>query len=137
MTLDEYYLLQALIEARKSEPISSPNPAVGAVIVKHNKIIGKGFTQSPGKHHAEVVAIKNCKENPNNATMYVTLEPCSHFGKTPPCVDLIIEKKIKRVVIGIKDPNPIVNGKGIKKLKKAGIYVTTSILKDKIIEQMQ
>jgi len=137
MDLDEYYLLKALIEARKAEPTCSPNPAVGAIIVKNNQIIGSGFTQSPGRPHAEVAAINKCKINPENATMYVTLEPCSHYGKTPPCVDLIISKKVKRVVIGIKDPNPLVNGKGIKKLKQVGIEVKTGVLKDKIIEQLQ
>lgn len=137
MDWDKHYLLKALIEARKAEPICSPNPAVGAIIVKNNKIIGRGFTQPAGKSHAEVVAINRCKINPENAIMYVTLEPCSHYGKTPPCTDLLILRKIKRVVIGIKDPNSLVNGRGIRKLKQAGIEVKVGLLKDKIIKQMQ
>ncbi len=135
MNKDEYFMYQALIEARKAEPISSPNPAVGAVIVKNEKIIGKGHTQHPGKPHAEVMAIRNSKKDVSNSTMYVTLEPCSHFGRTPPCTDLIIEKKIKRVVIGIKDVNPVV--KGITKLKKAGVSVEINILKNKVRDQLQ
>lgn len=137
MEKDEFYLYQALIESRKALPLSSPNPSVGAIIVKNNKIIGKGFTQKYGGPHAEVVAIKNCNSDPKDSTLYVTLEPCSHFGKTPPCTDLIISKKIKRVVIGIKDPNPIVNGKGIKILKSNGIEVKFNILKEKVEEELQ
>jgi diaminohydroxyphosphoribosylaminopyrimidine deaminase/5-amino-6-(5-phosphoribosylamino)uracil reductase len=137
MEKEEYYLYQALIESRKAQAISSPNPSVGAIIVKNGRIIGKGWTQFYGGPHAEVMAFKNCNEDPSGATLYVTLEPCSHYGKTPPCTDLIISKKIKKVVIGIEDPNPIVCGNGIKKLKSAGIEVKTGILKEKIEKELQ
>ncbi len=134
---DEYFMRLALHESRKARAISSPNPNVGAVIVKNNRVISAGFTSNYGGPHAEVVAIKNSPVPVKNATMYVTLEPCSHFGKTPPCADLIIKHKFKRVVIGIKDVNPVVCGNGIKKLKKAGIEVKTGVLKKQIENELQ
>ncbi len=130
-------MLQALHESRKARSLSSPNPNVGAVIVKNNCIISKGHTQKAGKEHAEVYAVNNASENLKGSSLYVTLEPCSHHGKTPPCVDLIIKKGIKNVFIGIKDPNPIVSGNGIKKLKKAEINVKINILKNKILDELQ
>lgn len=130
-------MLQALIESRKARAFSSPNPNVGAVLVKNNKIISKGHTQIPGKEHAEVMAIKKASNDIKGASLYVTLEPCSHYGRTPPCSDLIIKKKIKNVFIGIKDPHPIVYGKGIKKLKQNNITVITGILKNKIEDELQ
>ena len=109
----------------------NPNPLVGAVIVNDGKIIGKGYHESYGKAHAEINAFKDAEtELIEGSTMYVTLEPCSHYGKTPPCVDQI-ENRIKRVVIGMVDPNPLVSGKGVKKLQEAGIDVTVGILEDK------
>ncbi len=108
----------------------SPNPMVGSVIVHEGKIIGEGWHDKFGGPHAEVNAIRSIS-NPDilqQSTLYVTLEPCNHFGKTPPCTDLIIEKKINKVVIAIQDPNPLVSGKGIEKLQKAGIETTTGIL---------
>lgn len=108
-----------------------PNPLVGSVIVYKDEIIGEGWHYSSGMPHAEVNAIQSVKDKSllKNATIYVSLEPCSHYGKTPPCADLIIENEIKNVVIGSKDPNPKVAGKGIEKLKNAGCKVFTDILK--------
>ena len=112
----------------------NPNPLVGAVIVKDNKIIGQGYHEYYGGNHAEVNAFENLSDNPEGATIYVTLEPCSHYGKTPPCVDKIIDNKISKVVIGTLDPNPLVQGKGVKKLKEAGIDVITGILEEECKE---
>ncbi len=114
----------------------NPNPLVGAVIVKDNKIIGQGYHEYYGGNHAEVNAFENLSDNPEGATIYVTLEPCSHYGKTPPCVDKIIDNKISKVVIGTLDPNPLVQGKGVKKLKEAGIdgIVCSAQEVDKIVE---
>lgn len=117
--------------AKKGEGKVNPNPMVGAVIVKEGIIIGEGYHEKYGEGHAEVNAFKSLKEDPSGATMYVTLEPCSHYGKTPPCVDKIIEKKIKRIVIGMIDPNPLVAGNGVDKLKRAGIEVKVGVLEDK------
>jgi diaminohydroxyphosphoribosylaminopyrimidine deaminase/5-amino-6-(5-phosphoribosylamino)uracil reductase len=115
---------------------TSPNPLVGAVIVYNDKIIGEGYHQFYGGTHAEVNAVNSVKE-PNllcKSTLYVNFEPCSHFGKTPPCADLIIEKKIPRVVIGMLDPNPKVNGKGVEKLRNAGVEVIVGIEEKKCCE---
>lgn len=106
----------------------SPNPMVGAVIVKNNRIIGKGYHQKYGSNHAEVNAFLSTKESTEGAEMYVTLEPCSHYGHTPPCAQTIIEHKIKKVYIGSLDPNPLVSGKGVQMLKDAGIEVETGIM---------
>ena len=109
----------------------APNPLVGCVIVHEGKVIGEGYHQKYGEAHAEVNAINSVKDKVllKSSTLYVTLEPCSHFGKTPPCADLIIEHKIPHVVISSEDPYPEVAGKGIEKLLKAGIHVETGILK--------
>ena len=121
----------ALELAKKGIGRVHPNPMVGAVIVKDGKILGQGYHKKCGEGHAEVNAFKDAEEKNENvegAEMYVTLEPCSHFGKTPPCADKIIEKKISKVFIGTLDPNPLVAGRGVKKLKDAGIYVEYGIL---------
>jgi diaminohydroxyphosphoribosylaminopyrimidine deaminase/5-amino-6-(5-phosphoribosylamino)uracil reductase len=107
-----------------------PNPAVGCVIVKSGWVIGKGFHKKFGGPHAEVNALKTCKKSPRGATMYVTLEPCCHFGKTPPCTDAIIKAGIKKVVAAIKDPTKKVNGRGFEILKEAGIKVVSGICKN-------
>lgn len=111
-----------------------PNPMVGAVIVKNDKIIGQGYHKKCGDFHAEVNAFNNATEDVRGATMYVTLEPCSHQGKTPPCADKIIEKGISKVVIGSLDPNPLVSGKGVKKLLDAGIEVEVGVLKNECLK---
>ncbi len=115
---DEKFMRRALVLARKGMGRVSPNPMVGAVIVKSGKIIGEGWHGTYGGKHAEIVALE--KTNASSvigSTLYVTLEPCAHFGKTPPCVDRILQAGISRVVIGTKDPNPLVSGKSIRKLK--------------------
>lgn len=112
-----------------------PNPLVGAVIVRDGRIISEGYHHFYGGPHAEVDAFNNAKEDVAGATMYVTLEPCSHFGKTPPCSHAIVEKGITRVVVGILDPNPLVAGKGIEYLQKAGIEVECGVLQDEAKRQ--
>ena len=124
---DNDYMKIALQLAEKGCGFTAPNPMVGAVIVKNNKIIGEGWHQKYGEMHAERNALAACTESPAGAVMYVTLEPCCHQGKQPPCVDAIIEAGIKRVVIGSEDPNPLVRGKGIKILKEHGIAVTEHV----------
>ncbi|EQK42893.1 riboflavin biosynthesis protein RibD [[Clostridium] bifermentans ATCC 638] len=126
--MDEYYMGLAINLARKGIGKVNPNPMVGAVIVKDNKIVGTGYHEKYGGKHAEVNAIENSRESLNGSTMYVNLEPCSHFGKTPPCVDKIIESKINKVVIASVDPNPLVQGKGVKKLRDSGIEVKVGVL---------
>lgn len=126
---DIEFMQQALTLSLKGTP--SPNPYVGCVLVMNNKIIGEGYHKKFGHDHAEIVAIKDAKAKGNDvrgSTMYVTLEPCSHYGKTSPCVDSIIKHKISEVYISMKDPNPQVNGKGIEKLKKAGVKVNMGLL---------
>jgi len=125
--LDEKYMERALELAKKGTGKVNPNPLVGAVIVKNGEIIGEGYHECYGEAHAERNAVKNAKESVEDSTIYVTLEPCAHHGKTPPCVDLIIEKKFKKVVIGMLDPNELVAGKSIEKLKRNGIEVVVGI----------
>lgn len=120
----------ALDLARKGKGWTTPNPLVGAVIVKDGRVIGQGYHQKYGQPHAEVNAIASAKEDVTGATVYVTLEPCSHFGKTPPCSDLLIDKNIKRVVVGMLDPNPLVAGKGIERLRNNEIEVVTGVLEE-------
>lgn len=124
------YMRRAVELAKKGTGFVNPNPLVGAVIVKNGQIIGEGFHEKYGAPHAERNALKNCKESPENAQMYVTLEPCCHYGKNPPCTDAIISSGIKKVYIGSDDPNPLVAGKGIRILKEHGIEVVTHFLKD-------
>lgn len=128
--MDEQYMKRVLHLAEKGIGKTSPNPMVGAVIVKNGEMIGEGFHEKYGQAHAEVNAIRNAVESVEGSTIYVNLEPCSHYGKTPPCVDLIIEKRLERVVIGSLDPNPRVAGRGIKKLENAGIEVTLGLLEE-------
>ena len=124
------YMRRCLQLAAYGKGFVAPNPMVGAVIVHNNKIIGEGFHSVYGGPHAEVQAIASVKNDKllKKSTLYVNLEPCSHYGKTPPCVDLIIEKQIPKVVIGHEDPYPEVSGKGIKKLRDAGIEVVCGVL---------
>ncbi|MDY0295270.1 MAG: bifunctional diaminohydroxyphosphoribosylaminopyrimidine deaminase/5-amino-6-(5-phosphoribosylamino)uracil reductase RibD [Acholeplasmataceae bacterium] len=129
------YMQKAIDLAEKGKGFVNPNPLVGAVIVKNGKIIGEGYHECFGQAHAEVNAFLNATEDVEGADMYVTLEPCSHYGKTPPCALKIIEKKIKRVFISQLDPNPLVNSKGVKLLKDAGIEVTSGILEDQSRKQ--
>lgn len=128
---------QAIRLAEKSRGLCSPNPFVGAVIVKDKAIIGKGSTQSYGSHHAEVIALREAGAAAQDAEMYVTLEPCSHYGKTPPCAEAIIKAGIRAVYIGISDPNPLVAGKGIKRLQESGIEVSTGHYEHEISRQLE
>ncbi|MBI4753671.1 bifunctional diaminohydroxyphosphoribosylaminopyrimidine deaminase/5-amino-6-(5-phosphoribosylamino)uracil reductase RibD, partial [Candidatus Desantisbacteria bacterium] len=130
---DKKYMAKALALASCARGKTSPNPMVGCVIVKDNKIIGQGFHHAAGLSHAEINALNEAGDDAHEATMFVTLEPCCHYGKTPPCVDEIIKAKIKKVIISIYDPNPVVSGKGIEKLQKAGIIVEIGLLQDRAI----
>jgi len=142
---DEYYMKLAIDLAKKGVGAVNPNPLVGAIIVKDDRIIGRGYHKKYGDLHAERNAIKNYGERMKieaenfpkiqGATMYVTLEPCCHYGKTPPCTEAIIENKIKRVVVASLDPNPLVAGKGIRILQEAGIQVEVGVLKKEADEQ--
>ena len=127
---DNKYMRLALELAQKGCGWTAPNPMVGAVIVKDDRIIGQGWHEKYGQPHAERNALAACNESPKGATMYVTLEPCCHHGKQPPCVDAIIEAGIRRVVVGSADPNPLVSGKGIQILRKHSIEVTEHILQE-------
>ncbi|MBS4032140.1 MAG: bifunctional diaminohydroxyphosphoribosylaminopyrimidine deaminase/5-amino-6-(5-phosphoribosylamino)uracil reductase RibD [Clostridiales bacterium] len=131
MDADERYMWLALDLAAKGLGGTSPNPVVGAVIVKGGEVISTGYHQQAGGPHAEVIALDAAGEAARGATLYVTLEPCSHTGRTPPCVDKIIESGIRKVVVAMGDPNPLVNGRGLEKLRAAGIKVKSDVLDDK------
>lgn len=124
----EHWMAKALQQARKGLYSTHPNPRVGCVIVKEDELIGEGYHVRTGEGHAEVNALANATQDVTGATAYVTLEPCCHHGKTPPCADGLIKAGIARVVFGTQDPNPEVAGKGLKKLKKAGIEVIGPVL---------
>jgi len=126
----EMYMRRAIELALKGTGYTDPNPLVGAVIVKDGKIIGEGYHERYGELHAERNALLHCTEDPKGATIYVTLEPCCHHGKQPPCTEALIEAGISEVVVGSSDPNPLVAGKGIDQLRAAGIDVTTDFMKD-------
>ena len=127
-------MLRCLELGRKGFPMAAPNPAVGSLIECEGKILGEGYTQAYGGPHAEVMALAQVKLSQllPLSTLYVSLEPCSHFGKTPPCVDRIIQSGIKRVVIGLLDPNPLVAGQGIEKLLNAGLQVHIGLCEQQI-----
>ncbi len=131
---DESYIKLAIEIAKKGIGSVSPNPLVGCVIVKNDRIISAGYHEKFGENHAEINAIEKAKESLEGATLYTNLEPCSHHGKTPPCVNKIIEKKIKKVVVGTNDMNPLVSGNGIRKLKSAGIDVKVGVMENECIE---
>ena len=128
----EYYMNLAMKLALKAKGKTYPNPMVGALVVKDDKILGRGFHAKAGLPHAEIVALDEAGRNSKGATLYVTLEPCMHFGRTAPCVDRIIGSRVKEVIIGMIDPNPINNGKGIDILKQRGIKVSVGVLEDKL-----
>jgi diaminohydroxyphosphoribosylaminopyrimidine deaminase/5-amino-6-(5-phosphoribosylamino)uracil reductase len=134
-TLDHnHFMREAIRLARKGIGKTSPNPIVGAIIVRNGKIIGRGYHKKYGDWHAEINAIKDANGSVKGATLYITLEPCCHYGKTPPCVETLIKERIGRVVVGTLDPNPRVNGKGIKTLRSNGIKVDVGILEDECRE---
>ena len=129
--LDHKFMSQALAEAAKSLHLSNPNPRVGCVVVKGGKPIGRGHTQRLGGAHAEVQALVDVRANgfdPEGSTVYVTLEPCSHIGRTPPCVHALITAKPALVIVAMSDPNPLVAGKGLELLRAAGIEVRCGLL---------
>ena len=127
------YMTRALALARRA-PVTAvaPNPQVGAVIVKNGQVIGEGYHAKYGGPHAETVALSRCRVNPKGATLYATLEPCSHWGKTPPCTEAIISAGIKKVICAIKDSNPLVAGKGIEALKRKGVSVKVGLMADEV-----
>lgn len=126
------YMEYAYKLALKGKGKTSPNPMVGAVVVKNGKMIAQGFHARCGSDHAEIAALKQAGDSARGATLYVTLEPCVHFGRTPPCVDYIIDSGIAKVVVGMKDPNPLMNGRSIALLKRSGIKVEAGVLEDKL-----
>ncbi len=128
---DLIFLEMAYALAEKAKGWSNPNPYVGAVIVKNGKIVGTGYHEKPGKPHAEVIALQKAGSRARNATAYITLEPCVHWGRTPPCVDGLIRAGVKRAVISALDTNPLVHKKGVQKLRDAGIDVSIGLLKEK------
>lgn len=134
MKTDEDFMQRALELAERGRETTGENPMVGAVLVKDGKIIGEGYHKKAGGPHAEIKALKYVGLNAKGATLYVNLEPCNHYGKTPPCTDALIKAGVARVVAAIEDPNPKVSGKGFLKLKKAGIDVTIGILEDKALK---
>lgn len=127
---DEIYMRRAIVLAERGAGWTSPNPMVGAVIVKDGRIIGEGWHRRYGEAHAERNALQSCTESPVGAVLYVTLEPCCHHGKQPPCTDAILEAGIRRVAVGSGDPNPLVAGKGVEFLRAHGVTVDTGVLKE-------
>jgi diaminohydroxyphosphoribosylaminopyrimidine deaminase/5-amino-6-(5-phosphoribosylamino)uracil reductase len=128
----EYYMHLAMNLAVRAKGKTSPNPMVGALVIKDGRIVGKGYHEKAGLPHAEVVALDEAGEKSKGASLYVTLEPCTHFGRTPPCVDRIIKSGIKEVIVGMADPNPLNNGRGINILKQHKIKVEVGFLEDKL-----
>jgi diaminohydroxyphosphoribosylaminopyrimidine deaminase/5-amino-6-(5-phosphoribosylamino)uracil reductase len=127
---DKYWMRRALRLAEKGRGRTSPNPMVGAILVKDGNVVGEGYHVKAGEAHAEVVALQQAGEEARGAILYLNLEPCTHYGKTPPCSPKVIEAGVKRVVIGIGDPNPLVKGKGIEMMRKAGLDIETGILEE-------
>src|SRR5690625_1665124 len=130
-------MTRALDLAREAFFITAPNPRVGCLIVRDGIVLGRGATQAAGQAHAEIMALQDAQQQGHNvsgATVYVTLEPCSHHGRTPPCVDALIKARPKRVVIAMTDPNPAVSGRGVARLCDAGIAVSTQVLAEQALE---
>jgi diaminohydroxyphosphoribosylaminopyrimidine deaminase/5-amino-6-(5-phosphoribosylamino)uracil reductase len=134
---DVALMRQALGLARRGLGRTSPNPAVGAVVVRRGQVVGRGFTRPAGGPHAEVVALADAGRAARGATLYVTLEPCAHHGRTPPCVDAVLAAGIERVVLGCRDPNPRVRGNGAERLRRAGVEVATGILESECAEAIR
>jgi diaminohydroxyphosphoribosylaminopyrimidine deaminase/5-amino-6-(5-phosphoribosylamino)uracil reductase len=125
---DEHWMRRVLRLAEKGRGKTSPNPMVGAVLVKNDKVVGEGYHIQAGADHAEIIALRKAGEKAKGTTLYLNLEPCIHYGRTPPCAPAVIEAKVKRVVIGMEDPNPLVRGRGLESLKRAGLDVEVGIL---------
>lgn len=127
-----YFMEQALKLALKAKGLTSPNPLVGALVVKNGRVIGRGYHQKAGLAHAEIIALDEAGSRSQGATLYVTLEPCAHLGRTPPCVDRIIKSGVRKVVIGMVDPNPLNNGRGIHILNQHRLKVEVGFIEDKL-----
>ncbi len=128
MSSDEKkFMTRAIQLAKKAEGKTYPNPLVGALVVKDGKIISEGYHKKAGGPHAEVVALRKAGRKAARADLYVNLEPCAHYGKTPPCVDSIMKSGVRKVYTAMKDPNPLVNGKGLKMLRKNGVEIKIGI----------
>jgi diaminohydroxyphosphoribosylaminopyrimidine deaminase/5-amino-6-(5-phosphoribosylamino)uracil reductase len=130
---DEYWMRRALRLAEKGRGRTSPNPMVGAILVKDDKLVGEGYHAKAGEAHAEILALQRAREEAKGAVLYLNLEPCAHYGKTPPCAPQVAEAGVKRVVIGMEDPNPLVKGKGIEILRSAGLDVEVGILEEECL----
>src|SRR5450759_5320723 len=120
------YMREALDLARKGRSLASPNPLVGAILVLEGEVVGRGFHTYAGLHHAEIIALAQAGEKARGATLYLNLEPCSHHGRTPPCVDALIAAGVARVAAPVEDPNPLVAGGGFRKLREAGVAIETA-----------
>lgn len=127
---DEYWMKRALRLARKGRGRTSPNPMVGAVLVKDERVVGEGYHVRAGEPHAEIIAMRKAGDEAKGASLYINLEPCNHFGKTPPCTPALIEAGVKRAVIGMEDPNPLVKGRGLEGLRRAGLEVRVGVLEE-------
>lgn len=130
--IHSYYMGLAIKLALKGRAKTSPNPMVGALIVKKGRIVGRGYHERAGLSHAEIIALDEAKAQARGATLYVTLEPCAHFGRTPPCVDRIIKSGLKKVIVGMPDPNPLNNGRGINILRQHGLKVEAGFLESRL-----
>ena len=134
MSIDERYMRLALRLARKGLGKTSPNPMVGAVVVRGGARVGQGYHHRAGEPHAEVLALRQAGKKARGATLYLNLEPCDHFGKTPPCTRAIFDAGIRRVVAGMRDPNPLVSGRGIRRLRREGVKVDVGVLEEECRE---
>ena len=134
MSEDERFMQRALELARQAQGYTSPNPMVGAVIVRDGEIVAEGYHHAAGQPHGEIEALRALEGSAEGLTMYVNLEPCSHYGRTPPCADAVIEAGLARVVIGILDPNPQVNGRGVRRMQDAGIDVSIGVMEQESLE---
>ncbi|MDP2969167.1 MAG: bifunctional diaminohydroxyphosphoribosylaminopyrimidine deaminase/5-amino-6-(5-phosphoribosylamino)uracil reductase RibD, partial [Deltaproteobacteria bacterium] len=127
---DEHWMKRALRLAERGRGRTSPNPMVGAVLVKDGKVVGEGYHVRSGEAHAEIVALRKAGDEARGSVLYINLEPCTHYGKTPPCAPALIEAGVKRAVVGMEDPNPLVKGRGLEMLRAAGLDVEVGILKE-------
>jgi diaminohydroxyphosphoribosylaminopyrimidine deaminase/5-amino-6-(5-phosphoribosylamino)uracil reductase len=134
MDRKKHYMQMALALAKRAEGRTSPNPLVGAVLVKNNRVLSRGYHKKAGLPHAEIEALDRAGRRARGATLYVNLEPCAHFGRTPPCVDRIIRDGVKKVIIGMRDPSPLNNGKGIRRLRRHGVDVVTGVLRKESLD---
>ncbi|MHB8485438.1 MAG: bifunctional diaminohydroxyphosphoribosylaminopyrimidine deaminase/5-amino-6-(5-phosphoribosylamino)uracil reductase RibD [Candidatus Acidiferrales bacterium] len=127
---DEAWMARALVLAHRGVALAHPNPMVGAIVVKNDRVVGEGFHTYEGRKHAEIIALQEARANARRATLYLNLEPCCHVGRTGPCTKAIVEAGVKRVVVAMRDPNPAVSGRGIRELRAAGIAVIVGVRED-------